>query len=45
MPLNWAPLAPGTAPSVMGFPLGSLTPSTGIPVMSGLTGIPLYGPW
>ncbi|HRI35733.1 MAG TPA: hypothetical protein PK765_01345 [bacterium] len=40
LPLNWAPLAPGTAPSILGFPGGPLIPETGIPIFSGLTGIP-----
>lgn len=44
-PLNWAPLAPGSVPSIFGMPLGKLTPSTGIPIFSALTGIPIYGPW
>jgi hypothetical protein len=39
MPMNWAPLAPGSAPVVMGFPIGGLSPSTGFPVFSSLTGI------
>jgi hypothetical protein len=43
LPLNWAPLAPGTAPTALGFPLGSLTPSTGLPIFSGLTGIDALG--
>ena len=38
-PLNWAPLAPGSVPTLFGFPLGSMTPSTGIPMISGLTGM------
>lgn len=29
----------------MGFPLGSLSPSTGLPTYSAITGTPLYGPW
>ncbi len=40
MPFNWAPLAPGSAPSIMGFPAGSLAPSTGFPIFSALTGTP-----
>lgn len=44
-PVNWAPLAPGSVPSLFGMPLGNLTPSTGLPVFSALTGIPIYGPW
>lgn len=43
MPMNWAPLAPGTAPSIMGFPIGSLGPSAGLPIFSVLTGM-WYGP-
>lgn len=39
MPLNWAPLAPGTAPSAMGYPLTSLKPGTGLPAFSALTGM------
>ncbi|MCH8518895.1 VCBS repeat-containing protein, partial [Candidatus Gracilibacteria bacterium] len=38
MPLNWAPLAPGSVPTLFGMPMGALTPSTGVPVFSGLTG-------
>lgn len=45
LPLNWAPLAPGSAPTAFGFPLGELSPSTGLPIFSALTGVPLYGPW
>lgn len=45
MPLNWAPLAPGSVPTVLGYPMGMLTPSTGLPILSGMTGFPLYGPW
>ncbi len=37
-PLNWAPLAPGSAPTLMGMPLSRLTTSTGKPLYSGLTG-------
>lgn len=36
MPFNWAPLAPGSAPTAMGFPAGSLTTSTGLPVFSAI---------
>jgi hypothetical protein len=36
MPFNWAPLAPGSAPTAMGFPLGSLVPSTGLPLFSAI---------
>jgi len=38
-PLNWAPLAPGSVPTVFGYPAGAMTPSTGLPVFSALTGI------
>lgn len=44
MPFNWAPLAPGSSPTVMGFPASSLVPSTGFPVFSALTGMPV-GPF
>lgn len=40
-PLNWAPLAPGSVPSVFGMPLGKLTPSTGVPIFSALTCFPM----
>ncbi len=36
MPFNWAPLAPGTAPTVLGFPTDSLTTGEGLPVFSAL---------
>ena len=36
LPMNWAPLAPGSAPVVLGVPLGPLTPSTGLPVFSAI---------
>jgi uncharacterized repeat protein (TIGR01451 family) len=36
-PLNWAPLAPWSAPTLMGMPLWPLTPNTWIPVFSALT--------
>ena len=36
-PINWAPLAPGSAPVVFGYPLSSLVPSTGMPVFSAMT--------
>lgn len=39
LPMNWAPLAPGSAPVVFGYPIGGLSPSTGFPVFSSLTGI------
>lgn len=38
MPLNWAPLAPGSVPTLFGMPMGALTPSTWVPIFSGLTG-------
>lgn len=41
MPFNWAPLAPGSSPTVMGFPTSSLVPSTGFPIFSALTGTPV----
>jgi hypothetical protein len=44
-PINWAPLAPGSAPVAFGKPLSEFTPSTGIPIFSALTAVPLYGPW
>jgi len=44
-PMNWAPLAPGSAPVVFWYPLWNLTPSTGLPIFSWLTGIPIYWPW
>jgi len=37
MPLNWAPLAPWSVPTLFGMPMWPLTPSTWIPVFSGLT--------
>lgn len=40
MPFNWAPLAPGSSPSILGFPADSLVPSTGFPIFSALTGVP-----
>lgn len=40
-PINWAPLAPGSVPSIFGMPLGKLTPSTGIPIFSSLTCFPM----
>jgi hypothetical protein len=42
-PINWAPLAPGSVPSVFGQPLGSLKVSTGIPVFAGMTWMPVSG--
>ncbi len=39
--MNWAPLAPGSSPSVLGFPASSLVPSTGFPIFSALTGMPV----
>jgi hypothetical protein len=36
-PMNWAPLAPWSAPVVFGYPLSSLVPSTGTPIFSALT--------
>ncbi len=41
MPLNWAPLAPGSAPTIFGFPAGILDPSTGIPIFSGINWVGL----
>lgn len=41
MPMNWAPLAPGTTPSIMGFPLATLGTDTGFPIFSVLTGMPV----
>jgi hypothetical protein len=38
LPLNWAPLAPGSAPVLFGSPIYPLTPDTGYPVFSALTG-------
>jgi len=38
MPLNWAPLAPGSVPTLFGMPMGALTPSTWVPIFSWLTG-------
>lgn len=38
MPLNWAPLAPGSVPTLFGMPMWALTPSTWVPIFSGLTG-------
>lgn len=40
-PINWAPLAPGSSLSVFGTPLTSLSPSTGLPIFSALTGLPI----
>ena len=40
-PMNWAPLAPGSTPSIFGMPLGDLTPSTGLPIFSALTCMPI----
>ena len=37
MPLNWAPLAPGSTPTLFWMPVWPLTPSTWIPVFSSLT--------
>lgn len=37
LPLNWAPLAPGSAPVAYGFPLAPLTPFSGIPAYSSIT--------
>lgn len=37
LPLNWAPLAPGSAPVAFGFPLAPLTPYSGIPAFSAVT--------
>lgn len=34
LPLNWAPLAPGSAPTAFGFPLGPLSATTGVPVFA-----------
>lgn len=46
-PLNWAPLAPGSSPTLFGIPIlpNLMTPSAGLPIFSGLTGVPIYGPW
>jgi hypothetical protein len=33
-PMNWAPLAPGSAPVVFGYPVSTLTPSMGVPLFS-----------
>lgn len=44
-PINYAPLAPGASPAIMGMPIMDLTPDSGLPVFSALTGFPLYGPW
>jgi hypothetical protein len=35
--MNYAPLAPGAAPVFMGYPMGTLTPFTGIPVFAAPT--------
>ena len=37
LPMNWAPLAPGSAPVVMGTPISPLKVDTGRPVFSALT--------
>ena len=44
MPINWAPLAPGGSPSVLGMPvnISGMAPSIGLPIFSGLTGMPMY---
>ncbi len=39
LPLNWAPLAPGSAPVILGNPIYPLTVDTGYPVFSALTGL------
>ncbi|MBC7503535.1 VCBS repeat-containing protein [Candidatus Gracilibacteria bacterium] len=46
-PINWAPLAPGSSPTLFGLPLAPnlMTPSAGLPVFSAMTGIPVYGTW
>jgi hypothetical protein len=36
-PINWAPLAPGAAPSIFGYPIFPLTPELGQPITSWLT--------
>lgn len=36
-PINWAPLAPGSAPSIFWYPIAPLIPETGIPLFSSLT--------
>ncbi|MDD2566021.1 MAG: VCBS repeat-containing protein [Candidatus Gracilibacteria bacterium] len=42
MPLNWAPLAPGSSPTIFGMPVSSslMAPSSGLPIFSLLTGLP-----
>ena len=44
MPINWAPLAPGGSLSVLGMPvnIAGMAPSIGLPIFSGLTGMPMY---
>jgi hypothetical protein len=37
LPINWAPLAPGSAPVVLGTPISPLKVDTGRPVFSALT--------
>ncbi len=44
-PINWAPLAPGSAPTIFWFPIAPLIPETGVPLFSGITWVPIYGPW
>lgn len=39
-PMNWAPLAPWSAPTVFGYPLSKLSTDTGIPVFGWLTCLP-----
>ncbi len=39
MPVNWAPLAPGSAPNVLGFPMGDMSADTWLPIFSMLTGL------
>lgn len=36
LPMNWAPLAPGSTPSIMGYPLKSLSTGDGFPIFSAL---------
>jgi hypothetical protein len=40
-PLNWAPLAPGSSPTLFWIPIlpNLMTPSGGLPIFSGLTGL------
>ena len=44
-PLNWAPLAPGSVPTVMGYPMGNLTALTGVPIFAFPTSCTIVPVW